>query len=266
MWVKSLCLAANGGLHRRERGGAAVSRSKGRGAETRFAITRRLHEPKRRWARRARPQSPPWSSKPRQQLKFTDGKTLSSDTTVQEPAIGYPHEPGILKGIAQRIERALKKLSAGGVKAARAGIAQVKEVYRGVKHHHLFAKTKEEKKKILAEIVEQSEALITRTKGVLTARERALRARQRGCRRHLETHGRGRPPLAPADPAVDADGQSRDREDPSHWHHGGPRDHQRQGQSEVRAEVADQSPAGRLSVRTARRRLAPTKPRCRRRP
>jgi hypothetical protein len=114
-----------------------------------------------------------------EQLKFTDGKTLSSDTTVQEPAIGYPNEPGILKGIAQRIERALKKLSAGGVKAAKAGIEQAKEVYRGVKHHHLFAKTTEEKKKILAEIVEQSEALLTRTKGVLQhVSERCGRVKQ----------------------------------------------------------------------------------------
>jgi hypothetical protein len=30
------------------------------------------------------------------QLRFTDGQTLSADTTVQEPAIGYPNEPGIL--------------------------------------------------------------------------------------------------------------------------------------------------------------------------
>src|SRR6266851_3672744 len=50
---------------------------------------------------------------------FTDSKILSSDTTVQEPAIGYPNEPGLLKGLAQRIERASKKLRGRGV-AARA--------------------------------------------------------------------------------------------------------------------------------------------------
>jgi rhodanese-related sulfurtransferase len=101
------------------------------------------------------------------QLQFTDGKTLSSDTTVQEPAIGYPNEPGILKGLAERIERALKKLKARGVQAANEGIAQAKEVYLGVKQHHLFAKTKEEKEKILHAIVVQSEALIARTQAVL---------------------------------------------------------------------------------------------------
>jgi len=103
-----------------------------------------------------------------QQLQFTDGQTLSADTTVQEPAIGYPNEPGILKGLAERIARALKKLRAGGVKAAaREGIAQAQAVYRSVKHHHLFAQTQEEKKKILAEIVQQSEELIARTQAVV---------------------------------------------------------------------------------------------------
>jgi hypothetical protein len=101
-----------------------------------------------------------------EQLRFTDGETLSSDTTVQEPAIGYPNEPGILKGLAERIERALKKLKARGVKAAREGIEQAKQIYRSVKHHHLFAKTKE-KKKILDEIIAQSEELLARTQAVI---------------------------------------------------------------------------------------------------
>jgi hypothetical protein len=102
-----------------------------------------------------------------QQLQFTDGKILSSDTTVQEPAIGYPNEPGILKGLAERIARALKKLRAGGVQGAKEGSAQAQEVSRNVKHYHLFAKTKAEKQKILAATVKQSEALIARTQAVL---------------------------------------------------------------------------------------------------
>ena len=94
-----------------------------------------------------------------EQLAFTDRQTLSADTTVQEPAIGYPNEPGILRGWAERIERALKKLKGRGVKAAQAGLAQAKEIYRGVKHHHLFAKTKAEKQQVLTELVAHSEAL-----------------------------------------------------------------------------------------------------------
>jgi hypothetical protein len=100
-------------------------------------------------------------------MGFTDSKLLSSDTTVQEPAIGYPNEPGILKGITQRIERALRKLRGRGVKAAQAGIKKAEEIYHSVKHHHLFAKTKTEKKKILQQLIKQSEQLVTTTKAVI---------------------------------------------------------------------------------------------------
>jgi hypothetical protein len=101
------------------------------------------------------------------QWQFTDGPTLSADTTVQEPAIGYPNEPGILKGWAERIERALQKLKARGVQAASEGIAQTKQLYRRVNHPQLFAKTNAEKEKILHAIVKQSQALIARTQAVL---------------------------------------------------------------------------------------------------
>jgi hypothetical protein len=102
-----------------------------------------------------------------EQLQFTDRRTLSSDTTVQEPAIGYPNEPGILKGLAERIERALTKLRARGVKAAREGSEKAQAVYRRVKHHHLFAKTTEEKKQVLAESIQRSQELIGKTQEVL---------------------------------------------------------------------------------------------------
>lgn len=102
-----------------------------------------------------------------QETGFTDGEMLSSDTTVQEPAIGYPNEPGILRGLAQRIARKLKKLKERGVKGAQAGIEQAQELYRSVKAHHLFAKTKEAKQKMLAQILKQSEELIEQTKQVI---------------------------------------------------------------------------------------------------
>src|SRR5215471_2209538 len=46
---------------------------------------------------------------------FADPQTLSSDTTAQELPIGYPNEPGILRGLAQRCGRALHKLKRLGV-------------------------------------------------------------------------------------------------------------------------------------------------------
>jgi hypothetical protein len=115
-----------------------------------------------------------------EQLKFTNGETLSSDTTVQEPAVGYPNEPGILKGMAERIERALRKLKARGGKAAQAGSEQAQRIYRSVKEHQLFAKTKEEKPKLLAAIVAQSEALSAMTQEVSQhVSERCGRVKQR---------------------------------------------------------------------------------------
>jgi hypothetical protein len=102
-----------------------------------------------------------------QRWGFTASAILSSDTTVQEPAIGYPNEPGILKGMAQRIERALQRLNAPGMKSAQTGIKKAKEIYARVREHHLFAQTKQEKKKLLAHIVQQSEMLIETTKEVI---------------------------------------------------------------------------------------------------
>ncbi len=101
------------------------------------------------------------------EMGFTNGQILSSDTTVQEPQIGYPNEPGILKGLAERIERNLRKLKGRGVKLAQAGIEKTKELYRQVKAHHLWAKTKEEKQKLLAQIVERSQELIEQTKEII---------------------------------------------------------------------------------------------------
>jgi hypothetical protein len=98
---------------------------------------------------------------------FTDRKLLSSDTTGQEPAIGYPNEPGIGKGRAQRSERALKKLRGRGVKAAHAGIKKAEEIYPNVKPHPRFAKTTEDKQQILQQLSKQSEQLVAMTKVVI---------------------------------------------------------------------------------------------------
>jgi hypothetical protein len=114
-----------------------------------------------------------------EKLGFTGGKILSADTTVQEPLSGYPNEPGILKGAAERIERALRKLKARGVKSARAGIAKAKEIYRSVKQHHLFAKTQAARKRLLTQIVKQSEELLAITTAVLKhVSERCGRVKQ----------------------------------------------------------------------------------------
>src|SRR5262249_37417306 len=100
-------------------------------------------------------------------LGFAGTELLSSDTTVQEPAIGYPNEPGILKGWAERIERALKKLKTGGVPGAQAGITKAREIYHSLKHHHLFATTPDEKPPILQQLVKKSQELAQTVDGVI---------------------------------------------------------------------------------------------------
>jgi rRNA-processing protein FCF1 len=100
---------------------------------------------------------------------FGNPAVLSSDTTVQEPQIGYPHEAGILRGIAQRVVRSLRKLKQRGGQAAAAAKEKAKEVLKGVKHYHLFAKTKAEKDAVLQQLVHQTQAMIEASQQVVVA-------------------------------------------------------------------------------------------------
>jgi hypothetical protein len=94
-------------------------------------------------------------------LGFGKPQLLSSDTTVQEPQIGYPHEAGILRGIAQRVYRAAVKLKNRGSPQAHAAIDKAQEVFGRVKDYHLFAKTKHAKDQALKKILRHSKQLIT---------------------------------------------------------------------------------------------------------
>jgi hypothetical protein len=98
-----------------------------------------------------------------QRFGFADPSMLSSDTTAQELPIGYPNEPGILGGIAKRCSRALENLKNKGVQGVESVIDLAKKVVRSVKEHHLFAKDKEEKQKVLGRIIEETKTLITHT-------------------------------------------------------------------------------------------------------
>lgn len=100
-------------------------------------------------------------------LGFGKPQLLSSDTTVQEPQIGYPHEAGILRGIAQRVYRAAMKLQHRGSPQAQAAIEKAKEVFVRVKDYHLFAKTKHAKDQGLKKILRHSKQLVSRSKQVL---------------------------------------------------------------------------------------------------
>lgn len=100
-------------------------------------------------------------------LGFGQMEVLSSDTTVQEPAIGYPNEPGILRGVAQRIYRSLVKVKEQGLGAVQAGKETAKEIFKLVKEYHLFAKGKEQKDQLLSQLVEKTVELMGHSQEVI---------------------------------------------------------------------------------------------------
>ena len=95
---------------------------------------------------------------------FADVGLLSSDTTAQELPIGYPNEPGILRGVAQRCGRALVKLKKSGVYGVDMALAQVETILRSVKAHHLFAKGKADKRQVLTRLLTEVGQLMVQTR------------------------------------------------------------------------------------------------------
>ena len=97
-------------------------------------------------------------------LGFADVSILSSDTTAQELPIGYPNEPGILRGWAQRCGRALAKLKTRGVLGVDTALAQVQTILRSVKEHHLFAKGTQDKRQVLTRLLTEVGQLVVHTR------------------------------------------------------------------------------------------------------
>lgn len=96
-----------------------------------------------------------------------DVSILSADTTAQELPIGYPNEPGILRGLAQRCGRALSKLKTRGVVGVDAALEQVQTILRSVKEHHLFAKGKQEKRQVLTRLLTEVGQLVVQTRPMI---------------------------------------------------------------------------------------------------
>lgn len=99
-----------------------------------------------------------------QDLGFADVRILSSDTTAQELPLGYPNEPGILRGWAQRCGRALAKLKTRAVVGVDPALAQVQTILRTVKEHHLFAKGKQAKRQVLTRLLTEVGQLVVQTR------------------------------------------------------------------------------------------------------
>ena len=115
---------------------------------------------------------------------FVDEGSLSADTTAQELPIGYPNEPGILRGLAQRCGRALTPLKKRGVQGLDSALNQVQTILRSVKAHHLFTSGKAEKRQVLTRIMREVGELMVQTSPLVerlaTRSERMIqRARSR---------------------------------------------------------------------------------------
>ena len=95
---------------------------------------------------------------------FADVSILSSDTTAQELPIGYPNEPGILRGWAQRCGRALAQLKTRAVVGVETALAQVQTILRTVKAHHLFAKSQAAKRQVLTRLLTEVGQLVVQTR------------------------------------------------------------------------------------------------------
>lgn len=120
---------------------------------------------------------------------FVDEGVMSSDTTAQELPIGYPNEPGILRGLAQRCGRALTQLQKRGVGGLERAQDQVRTILRSVKEHHLFTKDKADKRQVLTRILREVGELMVQTR-VLVERlaTRSERVIQRACSRLMAMH------------------------------------------------------------------------------
>jgi hypothetical protein len=95
---------------------------------------------------------------------FVDEGSLSADTTAQELPIGYPNEPGILRGLAQRCGRALTQLQKRGIQGLESAMAQVQTILRSVKEHHLFTTGKADKRQVLTRILRDVGELMVQTR------------------------------------------------------------------------------------------------------
>jgi hypothetical protein len=124
-----------------------------------------------------------------QRFGFVDEGVLSSDTTAQELPIGYPNEPGILRGLAQRCGRALSQLKKCGVQGVEGALHQVETILRSVKEHHLFTPGKADKREVLTRLLREVGELMVQTRPLVEPlATRAQRVMQSARSRLLAMH------------------------------------------------------------------------------
>ena len=87
---------------------------------------------------------------------FTNGKDVDMDTTVQEAGISYPTEINLMKKFQERTIKIIEKV----VGTVGTKVEEIKELgieaKKKIKEYQFFAKTKEEKQKLIGEVREIS--------------------------------------------------------------------------------------------------------------
>jgi molybdopterin converting factor small subunit len=85
--------------------------------------------------------------------KLADPKTLVADTTAQEAAIPYPNEMGLMAGFLTSVAAAGRKVGRGLKGFVEQTMSQFEAAKQKVREYRLFAKTKESKGRVMAQMI-----------------------------------------------------------------------------------------------------------------
>jgi len=91
--------------------------------------------------------------------KLADPKTLVADTTAQEAAIPYPNEMGLMAGFLTSVAAAGRKVGRGLKGFVEQRMSQFEAAKQKGREYRLFAKTKESKGRVMAQMVSIVEKL-----------------------------------------------------------------------------------------------------------
>jgi len=85
--------------------------------------------------------------------KLADPKTLVADTTAQEAAIPYPNEMGLMAGFLTSVAAAGRKVGRALKGFVEETVSQFEAAKQKVREYRLFAKTKESKDRVMAQMI-----------------------------------------------------------------------------------------------------------------
>jgi len=117
---------------------------------------------------------------------FTGPEDVDMDTTVQEAGITYPTEMKLMDGLlktAHRLHRKLKEAGKKGIRGIKKGMAAFS---KGYTEYRFFARSKEDKSKLIKASVEMVQEVLTEMAEVKSAFEVLAGAKQAAAERILD--------------------------------------------------------------------------------